>query len=156
LRDRTIQAKENIEQSSQVPDELGDRVREVGSTPPICPEAVGGGGLDNIELALLERELGRVSLALASCVLCPAPILRACAGEQIERDLKPTIVGDRVDCFALTEPGAGSDATKISTQAVADDDDFVLNARSMSSAMPMSREHDFQFVIIYEDHHVRL
>ena len=54
-------------------------------------------------------------------------ILLACEGEQIETYLKPTIRGERVECFALTEPGAGSDAKGIATRAVADGDDYVIN-----------------------------
>lgn len=123
--------EENIEQSGEVPDDLRERIKtvaiEAGLYAANMPEDVGGGGLNNVELALLERELGRVSLPLASCVLRPAPILKACAGEQIERYLKPTIRGERVDCFALTEPGAGSDANNIATVASAKGDDFVLN-----------------------------
>ncbi len=123
--------EENIERLGEVPDELRHQLKalamEAGLYAANMPESVGGAGLNNVELALLERELGRVSLPLASCVLRPAPILKACAGEQIERYLKPVVRGDRVDCFALTEPGAGSDANNISTQAVADGDDFILN-----------------------------
>ncbi len=123
--------EENIEQTGEVPDELRERIKGLAIAAGLyaanMPEEVGGGGLNNVELALLERELGRVSLPLASCVLRPAPILKACAGEQVERYLKPTIRGERVDCFALTEPGAGSDANNIATVASAKGDDFVLN-----------------------------
>ncbi|WP_137391975.1 acyl-CoA dehydrogenase family protein [Rhodoligotrophos defluvii] len=123
--------EENIEQSGEVPDELrhelGRLAREAGLYAANMPESVGGAGLDNVEFALLERELGRVSLALSACVLRPAPILKACRGEQIERYLKPTVAGERIDCFALTEPGAGSDASNIATTAKADGDDFILN-----------------------------
>ncbi len=123
--------EENIERLGEVPDELRHQLKalamEAGLYAANMPESVGGAGLSNVELALLERELGRVSLPLASCVLRPAPILKACASEQIERYLKPVVRGERVDCFALTEPGAGSDANNISTQAVADGDDFILN-----------------------------
>ncbi|MCO5072176.1 MAG: acyl-CoA dehydrogenase family protein [Rhizobiaceae bacterium] len=126
-----IPHEENIEQSGEVPDILRKQLlklaRDAGLYAANMPADFGGGGLDSVEMALLERELGRVSLALSNCVLRPAPILKACKGEQIERYLKPTIAGDRVDCFALTEPGAGSDASNISTQARADGDDFILN-----------------------------
>jgi len=57
----------------------------------------------------------------------PAPILKACKDDQIETYLKPTIRGERLDCFALTEPGAGSDARSIITSAKQDGDDYVLN-----------------------------
>ena len=123
--------EENIEQTGEVPEDLRLRIgalaREAGLYAANMPQAAGGAELDNLSLALLERELGRVSLALANCVLRPAPILKACRGEQVERYLKPTVAGTRVDCFALTEPGAGSDAMNIATRADSDGDDFVLN-----------------------------
>jgi acyl-CoA dehydrogenase len=51
----------------------------------------------------------------------------ACAGEQRERYLLPTVRGDRTECLAMTEPGAGSDLRGMKTSAVASGDDFVIN-----------------------------
>src|SRR5690554_4186799 len=51
----------------------------------------------------------------------------ACTGNQIDRYLKPCVRGERKDCFALTEPGAGSDAMAITTRAERRGDDWVLN-----------------------------
>lgn len=91
------------------------------------PESVGGGGLDYFTQALVERELAKVSWGLHVYVARPSKILMACQGAQIERYLLPTVRGEKVDCFALTEPGAGSDANAIKTRAVRDGDDFVIN-----------------------------
>jgi acyl-CoA dehydrogenase len=93
------------------------------------PEELGGGGLDNVSVALLERELGRANYALHWTVARPSNILRACQGEQIERYLKPTIRGERVECLAMTEPGAGSDLRSMTTRAVRDGDHYVINGR---------------------------
>ena len=71
-------------------------------------------------------EFGRTSWALSSCVGRPTHILLACEGEQRERYLLPTIRGERSECFALTEPGAGSDARSIQTRAVRDGGDWVI------------------------------
>ncbi|MDZ7748452.1 MAG: acyl-CoA dehydrogenase family protein [Halofilum sp. (in: g-proteobacteria)] len=57
----------------------------------------------------------------------PSNILRACNEEQAERYLYPSIRGERVDCLAMTEPGAGSDLRGMSTSAVRDGDDWVIN-----------------------------
>jgi acyl-CoA dehydrogenase len=54
-------------------------------------------------------------------------ILFKCKGDQIEKYLKPAIRGERKDAFALTEPGAGSDARGITTKAVRDGDHWVIN-----------------------------
>ena len=69
---------------------------------------VGGGGLNAVSVMLIEKELGRTSLALAECAHRPLNILAACEGEQIKQFLEPTIRGEKRDCIAMTEPGAGS------------------------------------------------
>lgn len=123
--------EEEVERTGELPEELrldiAKKAKALGLYAPNMPEKHGGGGLSSFEIALVERELGRASLALANCVFRPAPILKACQGHHIEEYLKPTINADRVDCFALTEPGAGSDAMNISTTAVVDGDDFIIN-----------------------------
>jgi len=93
------------------------------------PEELGGGGLDHVALTLMERELGRTSFALQYAVARPSNILRACQGEQIERYLKPTIRGERVECLAMTEPGAGSDLRSMTTRAERDGEHYVINGR---------------------------
>ena len=92
------------------------------------PVDVGGGGLDTVTWTLYEKELGRTSYALHyNCVGRPSNILLACAGEQRERYLLPSVRGERVDCLAMTEPGAGSDLRAIRTTAVEQGGDFVIN-----------------------------
>ena len=91
------------------------------------PEELGGGGLDHVSTALLERELGKASFALQSIVGRPSNILQACAGDQVERYLLPTVRGERLECLAMTEPGAGSDLRAMTTRAVRDGDSYVIN-----------------------------
>src|SRR6185437_7440926 len=62
-----------------------------------------------------------------SCVGRPSNILMACDGEQRERYLLPTVRGERTECLAMTEPGAGSDLRGMKTTAVEKGGDFVLN-----------------------------
>jgi acyl-CoA dehydrogenase len=60
----------------------------------------------------------------------PTPIYLDCTDEQREKYLFPLMRADKVTCFALTEPGAGSDATRIKTKAVRQDDGtWVINGR---------------------------
>jgi acyl-CoA dehydrogenase len=83
------------------------------------PAEVGGAGLDTVTWVLYEKELGRTSYALHySCVGRPSNILLACEGEQRERYLLPTVRGERTECLAMTEPGAGSDLRGMKTTAV--------------------------------------
>ncbi len=124
--------EEEVERTDEVPPELAREIREkalaLGIYAANMPAEVGGGGLDFVSLALLERELGRTSWALQVHVGRPSRILMACRGEQVERYLLPAVRGERIDCFALTEPGSGSDAPwGIETRAVRDGGDWVID-----------------------------
>ncbi len=123
--------EEEVERNDEVPPELGREIRDKaiaqGFYAANMPQQLGGGGLDNTSLAVMERELGRPSYALQAFVGRPSNILQACTGDQVESYLGPSVRGERMDCLALTEPGAGSDLRAMTTQAVADGDDYVIN-----------------------------
>ena len=92
------------------------------------PEEVGGAGLDTLTWLLYERELGRANYALHwCCVARPSNILLAGTPEQRERYLFPCIRGEKWDCLAMTEPGAGSDLRGMSASAREEGGDWVLN-----------------------------
>lgn len=92
------------------------------------PEDVGGAGLDTLSWLLYERELGRANYALHwTCVARPSNILLAGTSEQREKYLFPCIRGEKWDCLAMTEPGAGSDLRGMKASARRDGDDWVLN-----------------------------
>ncbi len=120
-----------VEKTNQVPPaliaEIHSKAKAAGLYAANMPEDLGGGGLDAVSLALMERELGRTSFALQYAVARPSNILRACKGDQIERYLLPAIRGERVECLALTEPDAGSDLRSMKTRAVRDGDHFIIN-----------------------------
>ena len=122
-----------VEQTGEVPPELDSEIRAkaqaAGFYAANMPEELGGGGLDAVGLALMERELGRTSFALQYMVHRPSNILRACTDDQTERYLKPTIQGERVEALAMSEPGAGSDLRAMTTRAVRDGGDYVINGR---------------------------
>jgi acyl-CoA dehydrogenase len=120
-----------VEEQRRVPEdlakEIGKKARDAGFFAMNMPVELGGAGLDYQTMALVERELGRPSTALSLLVKRPTKILLACKDEQIEKYLMPVIRGERMDCFALTEPGGGSDAKAIVTSARRDGDDWILN-----------------------------
>jgi len=92
------------------------------------PAEVGGAGLDTLTWVLYEKELGRANYALHwTCVGRPSNILEACVGEQRERYLLPCVQGQRADCLAMTEPGAGSDLRGMKTSAVKAGGDWVID-----------------------------
>lgn len=123
--------EDEIEKLGSVPKEIGDdiktKVLELGFYAPNFPEEVGGGGLDHLEFALLERELGRASMALNHFFGRPQNILMACTGEQRERYLYPAVRGEKLDALAMTEPDAGSDIRSMKCSAVKDGDDWIVN-----------------------------
>jgi len=123
--------EDQIEQLGDVPPALVEAIRakalKAGLYAANMPEELGGGGLNAVEMTLVERELGRASYALQWLVARPSNILRACDAEQQERYLVPSIRGERHDCLAMTEPGAGSDVRAMSTSAVREGDDYVIN-----------------------------
>ena len=113
-----------VERLDAVPQELQREIRakamELGIYAANMPEELGGGGLDNVSLVLLERELGRAAYALQYLVARPSNILQACRGRQREDYLLPTVSGEKVDCLAMTEPAAGSDVRSMKCRAERD------------------------------------
>jgi alkylation response protein AidB-like acyl-CoA dehydrogenase len=105
---------------------LQDKARQSGFFGIQTPEEYGGMGLGALMTALTQVELGR-SFVPFSFGGDADNILYAANPEQQERYLLPTIEGDKISCFAITEPGAGSDARNIRTSAVRDGDEWVIN-----------------------------
>lgn len=92
------------------------------------PAEVGGAGLDTLSWLLYEKELGKANYALHwTCVARPSNILLAGTEEQRQKYLYPCIRGEKWDCLAMTEPGAGSDLRGMKASARPDGDDWVLN-----------------------------
>ena len=120
-----------IERTGECPRELGEEIKrkvlELGFYAPNIPEDFGGGGLDHLTFTLLERELGRTSMALSVWWGRPSNILCACDAEQRERYLIPCVRGEKFDALAMTEPDAGSDVRGMKCAARRDGDDWIVN-----------------------------
>ena len=140
-----------VDKLDAVPDELFDEIRRkaiaAGWYAINMPEEHGGAGLGAMQRAAAEIEFGRTSRALSVICNRPAPILKACKGDQIETYLKPVITGERWECFALTEPGAGSDARAISTRARRDGDDYIVNGTKQFITMAMRADFIITFAV---------
>lgn len=123
--------EELVERTGEVPAEIAQEIKQktldLGFYACNFPESVGCAGLNHVEFALVERELGRGSMALNHFFGRPQNILMACEGEQIERYLMPAVRGERMDALAMTEPGAGSDVRGMKCAAVRDGGDWVVN-----------------------------
>ena len=120
-----------VERTGVVPADLAQDIKQkcmdLGFYACNFPEEVGGAGLSHVDFTLVERELGRGSMALTHFFGRPQNILMACRGDQKERYLLPAVRGERMDALAMTEPGAGSDVRGMKCQAVRDDGDWVVN-----------------------------
>jgi acyl-CoA dehydrogenase len=123
--------EELVERTGEVPGEIADEIKrktlDLGFYACNFPESVGCAGLNHLEFALVERELGRGSMALTHFFGRPQNILMACEGEQVDRYLMPAVRGERMDALAMTEPGAGSDVRGMKCSAVRDGGDWVVN-----------------------------
>ncbi len=120
-----------VERTGEVPKEVAEEIKrktiELGFYACNFPQEVGGAGLSHVEFALVERELGRGSMALNHFFGRPQNILMACQGDQKERYLLPAVRGERMDALAMTEPDAGSDVRGMKCSAVRQGGDWVLN-----------------------------
>ncbi|MGJ8543834.1 MAG: acyl-CoA dehydrogenase family protein [Sulfitobacter sp.] len=120
-----------VEQTGVVPAEIAQEIKrktlDLGFYACNFPQSVGAAGLNHLEFALVERELGRGSMALNHFFGRPQNILMACTGEQIDRYLMPAVRGEKMDALAMTEPGAGSDVRGMKCAAVRDGGDWVVN-----------------------------
>ncbi|NDV00229.1 acyl-CoA dehydrogenase family protein [Pseudoroseicyclus tamaricis] len=120
-----------VERTGKVPPEVAEAIKqktiELGFYACNFPEEVGGAGLSHLDFALVERELGRGSMALNHFFGRPQNILMACEGEQKERYLLPAVRGEKMDALAMTEPDAGSDVRGMKCAAVRKGGDWVVN-----------------------------
>ena len=123
--------EEEVERTGQVSIEVGReiqrKVKKLGFYAPNMPAELGGGGLDRVTMTLLERELGRASMALSVFWGRPSDILGACNAEQKAHYLIPCITGEKIDALAMSEPDAGSDVRSMSCTARRHGDDWVID-----------------------------
>ena len=123
--------EELVERTGEVPNEIAQQIKEktleLGFYACNFPQSVGCAGLSHVDFALVERELGRGSMALNHFFGRPQNILMACQGEQIDRYLMPAVRGERMDALAMTEPGAGSDIRGMKCSAQRNGGDWVVN-----------------------------
>jgi acyl-CoA dehydrogenase len=108
---------------------------EIGLINTHIPEAQGGLGLGSFENCLIAEELAAgcsgIYTSMEVNTLAEAPIIVAGTEEQKERFLRPLTEELRFASYAVTEPDAGSDVAAISTRAVRDGDDYILNGHKM-------------------------
>jgi alkylation response protein AidB-like acyl-CoA dehydrogenase len=121
-----------LDRDARFDDTLVAKLGHLGFLGMLIPEAHDGLGLDSLSylLALEEIAAADASAAVLMSVHNSLPtqmILKYGNDAQRDRWLKPLARGERLGCFALSEPDAGSDASSLRTQAVRDGDDWILD-----------------------------
>ena len=121
-----------IDEQAKIPRELIAEMGALGFMGAYVPERYGGAGLDVLSYTLIVEEINRAcastGVALCSHVsLAVDPILHHGSDEQKARYLPALASGERIGCFALSEPASGSDAAAMRTGATRQGDSWILN-----------------------------
>jgi acyl-CoA dehydrogenase len=104
------------------------RAQELGLYATNMPVDLGGTGATALQQVLVQEQVGRVTNALGWVAATPPSWFGPVATQdQVERYLRPTVRGEREECYAITEEGAGSDVGAIEATARRDGDEWVLN-----------------------------
>jgi butyryl-CoA dehydrogenase len=125
-----------IDQSGEFPRDFFRQAGELGLAGVAVPEEYGGAGMDTVSYCLVIEEISRVCassgviLSVNNSLVCD-PILAFGSESQKQRFLVPLARGEKLGCFALTEPGAGSDPAGLRTTARRDGDAYVLNGNKV-------------------------
>jgi alkylation response protein AidB-like acyl-CoA dehydrogenase len=106
---------------------LRDKIRGLGIHASSLPPSMGGTGYSWEDQVVINEEIGAVTNALGWLVWAPAIVLRHANADQVERFVRPAAEGRRDVCYAVTEEGAGSDASRLATTAVRDGGDWVID-----------------------------
>jgi alkylation response protein AidB-like acyl-CoA dehydrogenase len=130
--DELIPLEVEAELSGGLPDDVTaahkKRAIELGVFATNMPRELGGGGASTLQQVLVQEQAGRVTNALGWVAATPPswfpPVATA---DQAERYLRPTVRGEREECYAITEEGAGTDVDAIEATAYRDGGAWVLN-----------------------------
>ncbi len=144
LRDmvRDFAAKEiapfaqTFDEQGAVPKGLLDQMAALGLMGVCVPPEYGGAGMDNLAYIIALEEVCKASASVGLVMtvnntLYGDPLMRFGTDEQKQRWLTPAAKGERLGCYALTEPGSGSDAMALATTAVQEGNGFILNGTKL-------------------------
>lgn len=122
------------------------RMADLGILGICFPVKYGGQGMDYISLGLVCEELEAVDSTLRVVMsvhvgLNSMALLQWATEEQKQRFLAPQARGDKIACFGLTEPGAGSDVAAIQSTARLEGDEYILNGEKMWISLATKADH---------------
>jgi butyryl-CoA dehydrogenase len=121
-----------LDETGHFPHETFRKAAELGLTAVAIPESEGGAGMDHTCYSIMIEEIARVCastsvvLSVQNSLYCD-PIHRVGTDEQKKKFLLPYARGEKIGCYALTEPQAGSNAAALRTKAILKGDRYVVN-----------------------------
>ena len=121
----------HLDRRSEFPVEILQNMSELGFMGIYVPEQYGGGGMDVLSYILALEEISKACastgtiMSVNNSLVCD-PLLNFGSIEQKEEYLIPLAKGEKLGCFALSEPSAGSDVSSIRTQAKRDGDRYII------------------------------
>ena len=121
-----------IDETGHFPRENFRKAAELGLTGVAIPDEYGGAGMDHICYAIMMEEISRacastgVALSVQNSLYCD-PVYRFGSEDQKKKFLVPFARGEKIGCYALTEPQAGSNAAALATKAVLKGDRYLVN-----------------------------
>jgi butyryl-CoA dehydrogenase len=127
---------QEIDETGEFPRQFYAQAGELGLAGVAVPESYGGAGMDTLAYCLVIEEISRVCassgviLSVNNSLVCD-PLLAYGSEEQKQEFLTPLASGQKLGCFALTEPEAGSDPASLRARAVRDGDDYILNGNKV-------------------------
>ncbi|MFX0203261.1 MAG: acyl-CoA dehydrogenase family protein [Candidatus Hodarchaeota archaeon] len=137
-----------LEKQNEVPIDIVQKAYELGLMNLHVPKDVGGPGLELLEETLVAEAIGYGCAGCATSInvnnLALAPILLAATKEQLKKYITPIITGEKVKfmSFCLTERMAGSDAAAITTRAIKDGEQYIINGeKCFISSAPLAALH---------------
>ncbi len=121
-----------LDETGHFPGDLFAKAADLGLTGVAISESEGGAGFDHISYSIVIEEISRccastgVILSVQNSLYCD-PIHRFGTDQQKKKFLLPFARGEKIGCYALTEPQAGSNAAALQTKAVRNGDQYILN-----------------------------
>ena len=121
-----------IDRNHRYPRELVEKMASLGFMGATVPVELGGAGLTQVAYCLMIEELAAACASTAIIVsahhsLCTWPVMAFGTPEQHRDYVGPLARGEKLGCFALSEPGCGSDAASLTTTVTRDGEGFVIN-----------------------------
>lgn len=147
-----------VDEEARFPAETIRKMGELGLMAVAVPEAYGGAGADTICYAIAVEEISRacastgIIMSINNSLVCD-PILKFGTEDQKRRLLIPLAQGQKLGCFCLSEPEAGSDAANLRVSASAEADHFLLNG--VKNFITNGKEADVAFVFATVERHLK-